>query len=147
MTIAAAGVLVMAWVMPYAEAEDAGGVVTMSRKHKQQTANEPMVVTIPAAGDPVWGTPLRRPLVDPPKAETMTAVKTTAPPLTVKLTGTVIEQGRSLAMFITAVGKVELKGVGEIINGAKVTEITDAGVRLEHNGRAVMMALPKKEGA
>jgi hypothetical protein len=74
-------------------------------------------------------------------------VKTTAPPLTVKLTGTVIEQGRSLAMFITAVGKVELKGVGEIINGAKVTEITDAGVRLEHNGRAVMMALPKKEGA
>ena len=146
MIVTAAGVLVMAWVLPYAEAEDAGDVVAVHVTHATKTTNA-AAARVPAANDPVWSTSLRRPLVDPPKPVAAAATQAPAPPLTVKLTGTVIEQGRSLAMFVTAAGKIELRGVGEVIEGAKVTEITDEGVRIEHNGRSVMMELPKKEGA
>lgn len=145
MGIAAVGVLVMAWVMPYAEAEP--DAVMVNVKHAPKAAHDAVASTVPTAGDPVWGTSLRRPLVEPPKPTATAETRAQAPPLTAKLTGTVIEQGRSLAMFITAAGKVELKGVGESIEGAQVKEITDRSVRLEHNGRTITMALPKKEGA
>ncbi|QNN23151.1 hypothetical protein HED60_13015 [Planctomycetales bacterium ZRK34] len=146
MALAAVGVVVMAWALPYAQPDDLAEQMVMRVNHRAKAGGE-RVVKMPPASDPVWATPLRRPLKEPPKQAVAKSSAAPAPPLTVKLGGTVIESGRCVAMFITAAGKVELKAVGEVIEGAKVTEITDEGVRLEHNGRDVRMALPKKGGA
>ncbi len=95
----------------------------------------------------VWGLDLRRPLYDQPAAPVAAARRPAVkrgPPLRVKLAGTVVEPGRSMAMFITKAGKVELKAIGERVDGAEVLDITQENVSMRYSGRTVDLKLQKK---
>ncbi len=68
----------------------------------------------------------------------------TAPaPLDLQLAGTIIEQGRSLAVFAGRDGKVELKGVGEVFRGREVLRIEQDRVNVRYNGEQVTLTLKK----
>jgi hypothetical protein len=61
-----------------------------------------------------------------------------------RLVGTMVESGRSLAIFTDATGKVEFKGVGETLEiapGTRVDQIAIAQVTISEQGRASVMRL------
>ncbi len=66
------------------------------------------------AQDPSWGRLLRRPLYDPPPPPKV-VIKKKVRPITVKLTGTILEGENSQAFLRRANGKVELKRVGDLL--------------------------------
>ena len=84
---------------------------------------------------------LRKPLFD--VVPTTSAKTRTLPPLKVRLTGTAVEEGFSLAMFHTASGELKMVGVGESIEGAEVISITDRSVTLRYGERPVTLTIEK----
>ena len=83
-----------------------------------------------------------------PSGRESVASKQTSPTLKVKLVGTVIEPGQSLAMFSTPAGTIALKRVGEqlgdIAPQTTLIDITSQKVVLRYQGTLVELAL---EGA
>lgn len=145
--LGAGAVVVLAGVvwLPY---ERAGNGVVSARagSARSQGGHTQDAAALPPAGDTVWRTPLRQPLQDQP-TPTRPAVASAAPSsLTARLAGTVVEQGHSVAMFITRSGKIEFKAVGEAVDDAEVLDITLDRVSLRHNGRTVDLTLEKKGG-
>lgn len=138
--LGAAGALAMALWLPYAEAEARS---TTIRPAVTGSDHRTLVATLPSAGDPIWMTPLRRSLTEEPAAEAPTAASTV--PFASALAGTVIEPGRSMALFVAPDGRTQLKAEGEMVDNAKVIRITADRVTIECNGQRVEMALPKKE--
>ncbi len=90
----------------------------------------------------VWELDLRRPLVDKP-VNARVPPATPPAPLDLQLTGTIIEQGRSLAVFAGRDGKVELKGVGEAFRGGEVLLIEQDRVKIRYKGELVTLTLKK----
>ena len=90
----------------------------------------------------VWELDLRRPLVDKPVNARVPPVTPPAP-LDLQLTGTIIEKGRSLAVFAGRDGKVELKGVGEVFRGGEVLLIEQDRVKVRYKGEQVTLTLKK----
>lgn len=90
----------------------------------------------------VWDADLRRPLFDPPP---VTVAKPPSPPppppLTIRLVGTVVEPDRALGLFVTAGGKVEMKGAGQVVDGAKIISVNERGAIVLHHGRQVALTL------
>ena len=83
---------------------------------------------------------LQAPLVDAAPIKTaVTAVEAAGPNLTV--TGTVTERGNCYAMIRTAGGAVRLAGVGETVDGAKVTAITERSVTVDFLGRVITLTV------
>lgn len=76
------------------------------------TGIEPALAVDP--NDSNWKRLLRRPLYDPPPAPKI-VVKKKVRPITVKLTGTILEDENSQAFLRRANGKVELKRVGDLV--------------------------------
>jgi hypothetical protein len=91
----------------------------------------------------IWRLNLRKSLTDTP-ASAPVADATSTPATTAAgaggpfvLIGTI---GDSLAMIRTASGAVELKGLGESVNGAKIVAIRPAQVDVESDGRRMTVA-------
>ncbi len=133
-------VAIMAWALfaPYDQQSvlrEAGQVGAASRP----TASSRLPLSSFAA---VWELDLRRPLVDKPVMARVSPA--TAPaPLDLQLAGTIIEQGRSLAVFAGRDGKVELKAVGEVFRGREVLRIEQDRVNVRYNGEQVTLTLKK----
>lgn len=87
--------------------------------------------------DAVWGLDLRRPLFDGAAVNVASR-----PPLAVKLAGTILEPGRSQAMFtVPGAGgpTTEFKGVGDKVGGAEVVEITATTATVLYYGERVVL--------
>lgn len=83
----------------------------------------------------------RRPLFDPPP--TIPTVKE-APPLAVRLLGTIVEPGHSRAILLTPDGKTELKAVGETAAGAEVLNIQPDLVQVRYLQNTVDLRVPRE---
>jgi len=91
----------------------------------------------------IWRLNLRKSLTDAPASAPVPDVNST-PTATAAgaggpfvLIGTI---GDSLAMIRTASGAVELKGLGEMVNGAKIVAIRPAQVDVESDGQRMTVA-------
>jgi len=91
----------------------------------------------------VWNLNLRRPLYDQPAR---VAAKPTpkTPALPARLVGTVIEPGRSVAMFITKAGKIELLGIGETVGNMEVLAITHESATVRHASRTIELTVEQE---
>jgi hypothetical protein len=91
----------------------------------------------------IWRLNLRKSLIDAPASAPMADVsKTPVAAATATggpfmLIGTI---GDSLAMIRTASGAVELKGLGEMVNGVKIVAIRPAQVDVESDGQRMTVA-------
>jgi hypothetical protein len=98
---------------------------------------------------PVWSLNLRRPLevsaaavnTNPPVENPGTVVEGSGAPFV--LVGTI---GDSLAMVRTASGAVEIKGVGELANGAKIVAIRPWQVEVEVGGARMTINKAREPG-
>jgi hypothetical protein len=66
-------------------------------------------------------------------------------PLHVRLVGTIVEPGRSAALFVGPQGAVELKQVGEAVGSAKLSEVEDGRVILHQADRRMTLELPPRK--
>jgi type II secretory pathway component PulC len=97
----------------------------------------------------VWGRPYRRPLEDaPPVVSQPVVAPVKAPPLNLKLMGTILEPGRERAIFSTAKGVSVLRKVGETVgdtSAAEVVQIARDQVVVRYNGELVTLVLQKSK--
>lgn len=84
----------------------------------------------------LWALNLQQPLYGASVPVTPTTPAKQPMPLSVRLAGTVVEPGHSVAIFVSG-GKIILKGVGDQIDQAEVLTITAHGVSLRHRGKEV----------
>lgn len=107
-----------------------------------------------ASLEPLLNKRLRRPLYDPPPPSKPTVAKTDrakknrqrrAAPPDVQLIGTVLEEGRSVAILMDRQGQIELKESGQtlqtVIPGAKVTQVTRNEVHLDYRGQSMILRM------
>jgi len=100
----------------------------------------------------VWRKPLRRPLFDPPPAATAARTSTPPPqaPLRIKLLGTVLEPGQSMAMFAVPPGTITIKRVGEAIgeapNQAEIMDIQTDRAVLRCQGQTMTVEIEGTKG-
>ncbi len=87
---------------------------------------------------------LRRPLYDPPPAPP--PPPPAKPALTIKLTGVILDPGRELAVFQTRSGSVEMVGIGQRIEKARLISIKQGGVVVEYLGEQVQLSLSDDGG-
>jgi hypothetical protein len=91
----------------------------------------------------IWRLNLRKSLTDAPATAPVADRSTTSPAAVAGaggpfvLIGTI---GDSLAMIRTVSGAVELKGLGEMVNGAKILAIRPAQVDVESDGQRMTVA-------
>ena len=105
----------------------------------------------------VWRKPLRRPLYDPPPAPKEPKRKEKKDPTKqrrkannraaagVQLVGTMVEDGRSLAVFMNSSGKIDLKGVGESLElapGMRVDRVDLTQVVVTNQGQQTTLQIP-----
>ena len=106
---------------------------------------KPHATTAPSLSDfePIFAMDLRKPLVDPPKTDPAADALTEDSPLSVRLSGTIIEPGRSVAIFSTGLTKTTIRQVGQEINGAEVVSIESDTVTLRYQGQLRQLKLEK----
>ena len=158
MVLLLSSVDLIAWAFqsPVALDDQASDLVAANRS----AAHQAKLVRSPPLNDfaKFWLTELRRPLYDPPPApkEAKTDNKKDSPqkrrrhksvPETggLRLVGTMLEDGRSMAVFTDASGKIELKGVGEALElspGTRVDRIELTQVTISEQGRPTVLRLP-----
>lgn len=110
----------------------------------------------------VWSRPLLGPLVDPlpppvvspPEPTVVTPLvprEPTRTPLDVRLVGTILEAGRSMALLADSSGRIHLKRSGETIelpagDTIEVGDILVDQVTVTRRGESVSLTLPPREG-
>jgi hypothetical protein len=101
--------------------------------------------TAPSLSDfePVFALDLRRPLIDAPKTDPAADELTADSPLSVRLTGTIIEPGHSVGIFSTGLTKTVIRHVGEEVNGVEVLELTSDSATLRYQGQLRQLKLEK----
>jgi hypothetical protein len=90
----------------------------------------------------VYARDLRKPLFDAPVKE---EAKKPKRKLTVTLVGTAVDPGSTYAFFSDAGGKVTMVGVGQKIDGAEVTAVTEGSATLNLDGDPVTLTVAKKD--
>ena len=131
---------------------------------KLPDAVAPLIQTIPSSSDtntpsqylpslasyaPIWQMQLR------PR---VTATITVAPPeparhpppppptkaFTAKLTGTILEDNHSMALFTTQTGEIEFVMIGQTVEDARVVQIQPQKVILDRNGQTLTVELTEQ---
>jgi predicted lipoprotein len=112
-----------------------------------QAAKPSSPTTLPAAGSngavqpaqllELAQRPLRQALQDAPAAP--------PPPLALRLSGTVVEPGRSRAVMIGSDGKSQLRAIGDVVDGAELIDISADSVTVKYLGNPVVLK-PDKGG-
>lgn len=92
-----------------------------------------------------WNKPLRRPLFDPPPVVVPPPKKEPPPPLNVRLVGTIIEPGKTIAMLTNARNALEFKQVGETVGSGKllatITAIENSRVVVQYAGETLVLTM------
>lgn len=154
---AASGVLWWGWQSPT-------GKGTEAQAKSSQTNETPEAVNTRGVAiadfSSVWDRPLRGPLYDPPPAtpkpvakpkpvvRTPPKPKTPPPPkLDIRLVGTILESGHSMAIAADATGKVDVKSSGQVLDlepvGVRIEEIAADTVTVSYNGQTSTLKLSK----
>lgn len=96
---------------------------------------------------PLWRLDLRRPLADvaTPHADPTTVPAAEDPGLPIRLIGTVVEEGNSYAIFISADGRLQILKAGEQVDGIEVLEIAANAVKVRRDGQTLTLSRPKPE--
>ena len=94
---------------------------------------------------PAWSLDLRRPLVDAPRATDASIEQSAGSSLPVRLVGTIVDPARPRGIFVTMLGQMELRGVGEKAGGAEVLRIDERSATLSVAGQPVTIKLEKLE--
>jgi hypothetical protein len=96
---------------------------------------------------PAWSVDLRRPLVDTPHPAAAGAVEQqpSAANLPVRLVGTIVDPTRPRGIFVTMLGQMELRAVGEKAGGAEVLRIDESSATLSVAGQPVTIKLERLE--
>jgi hypothetical protein len=103
-----------------------------------------------ASFEPAWAVNLRRPLND---NEVITgAVSGATQPsadagVGVRLVGTIVDAQRPRGIFVTPLGQMELRGVGEKTAGAQILRIDERSATLSVAGREVTLRVEKLESS
>lgn len=84
---------------------------------------------------------LRLPLFDAPASAPTLAV---APPMPVRLKGTILEPGFCYAVFERTNGESRMVGVGESVDGVEVVAIAAASITVRYNGQLAALAVDKE---
>ena len=141
-------VLVWGFLAPYEAGNEAPSPA--ARSNPAATARPgPVAAEAPALSEfeKLWDVDLRRPLVDPaPAVPAASVIRAAAPvvPIGLKLAGTVVEPGHSVAVFVNPAGRSELKGVGDKAGPAEVMDIQTDHVTLRYNGSPVTLRVEKE---
>lgn len=116
-----------------ADDDDAAAVQTVSLEQYQQ----------------IWDLDLRQPLYDPPPPPVVTSTPRpqtpTSRPLNVQLVGTIMDSSDSRGIF-NVNSQMQIKGLGDQVDGAKIVGITAETVTLLRNGERIVLNLPTKQG-
>ena len=93
----------------------------------------------------VWQRDLRKPLFD--EATTTAAVSAPKTRLNVTLMGTVVDPGYSYALLRSGSGQTKLVEIGQVIDGAELTEVNADTVTMKFGGETVTLQIQKQGGA
>lgn len=100
---------------------------------------------------PAWQMHLRPVIAAPaPAPEPVRQVASTPPPppskpFTAKLTGTILEDNHSMALFTTQTGEIQFVSVGQMIEDARVVKIDSEKVILDNNGQTLTVELTESQ--
>lgn len=139
-----ASVAVLAWAafapmsMPSSDAESNGGATTAASR----PAQTPPLATFATA----WSRDLRQPLDDAPRSAPAAAQAATSS-LSVRLVGTIVDPVRPRGIFMTQLGQMELRGVGDKAGGAEILKIDERSATVSVSGQPVVIKLEKIEFA
>lgn len=142
--LAGAAALVAAWAIRAPHDRRAAAEVDDVARAVRQRSPEPQSLPL-SAFEAVWDLKLQEPLFPSASAAKTAAFQPPPPPLGLKLIGTIIEPGRSLAMLSAANEKAELKCVGEEYGGAEILVIEQDRVMARYNGRSVTLELQQPD--
>lgn len=96
----------------------------------------------------VWDVRLRQPLFEPPPkpAPPVAGAGTAAPAIGIRLAGTVLESGRSIAVLLMPGGKLEIRRVGDRAGDVEILAIEADRIVVRQKGRDVTLRLeqPRK---
>jgi hypothetical protein len=140
----AAGALVCAAVGVLSPVEVRSNAAPNPRKAPATSQASPDAQLSAAAFESIWALNLRKPLTD--VAPDATAAQPDANANTVTsggpfvLVGTI---GQSIAIIRTGTGAIEVKAVGELINGAKIVAVRPLQVDIEVGGARTTIAKPR----
>ena len=140
--LAAIGYAIVLVPIDSAVEQQAGGAKTAVLSDIMDRAAEPL-----SAYAAIYKRPLRKPLFDPKPG--VAAGAKAAPPkpkLTVTLTGTVIEPGFTYAMLRGKSGQVKFVAVGQTIDSAEVTAITNGSATVKFHGDSITLQVNKGGG-
>jgi len=104
-----------------------------------------------AAPDPllsyavIYQRDLRKPLF-PPKVVEAPRPAAAKPALGVQLVGTAVEPGHTYGFFRDRSGETKLISVGETVDGAEVTAITDGAATVKYHGDLITLRVPEEGG-
>ena len=120
-----------------------GSVVTSPEaNHAENPSQQPPLEDFAV----IYSRDLRKPLFDPKPKRVAKPAPPPPPKPAFKLVGTVVEgEDNSLGLFRTRNGETKFKGVGEMIEGAKVLEIREGGVTVQLQGRRIEMKVNKED--
>lgn len=141
--IGATSLCVAALLMPMPNSTVTSGIVNRSSPTSRpaEVDSMPSAQTIALVAD----VRLRRSLAE---AKSPFAIATTRPAtLGLTLRGTIVEPGRSFAVFATASGKVQVCEAGERIDGAEVLAITAVDVTIRVGDRSIVLDVPRTPAA
>jgi hypothetical protein len=142
--LAASALVVWAAAQPLDRAAEA----SLPRPGGTHAPQEVPPVTLASLGTAL-DTDLRRPLVDrpaPPPVINIASDASAAGAPSIQLVGTIIEQGHSMALISGTSGKIQLKAVGESVDGAEITAIADDGLTVKWNGAETRVPLRRASG-
>ena len=105
-----------------------------------QRASEPL-----SAFAVIYRRDLRQPLYDPKPVVAAPAAPPPPPKPEVDLVGTAVELGYTYAFLQTKAGKVKMMGIGEELDGLRVTAIADGSATVQFHGQTYTLEVKKKE--
>ncbi len=85
--------------------------------------------------------PWQRPLYDPKPVVAPPPPPKPVPPFTAKLTATIIEPGRSVAIFVTREGETAFCTVGQQIAEAEVVAVKQNAAELKYHGKPLHLTV------
>jgi hypothetical protein len=144
LSVGSVAVILGAWRWPYAVPQQPGA--GLSQRPSAAAPAPPRSLPPLSEFEPVWKVRLRSAPANAPGSRAFTQAPQSPLGLPIRLAGTVVEPDHSFAIFITSVGKIELKKIGETIADARVLEISDGSVSLSYRGQTVNLPMEKKTG-
>ncbi len=144
LSVGSVAVVLGAWRWPYAVPQ--GQDALLSLQPIDAIPAPPRSLPPLSEFEPVWKIRLRSAPASISGSRALTQAPQSPLGLPLRLAGTVVEPGHCFAIFITSVGKIELKKIGETVADAQVLEISDGSVSLSYRGQTVNLPMEKRTG-